>query len=474
MNMTKKNEPRKNTRPMIKDVDRNGKEFERPDNRKTTADFIADACRVWGESYDYSPTVYLGGKQPVLIRCPKHDYTFRVTMAQNHVMKAQGTFQPTGCPICQYEKKYGKDYGPEWRDYLKLSANSNRVGLKRKPKKTAEQIAAEQRMKEERRRQREVESQQRQEAYRQRLAMQKAETQRRREAEQQERQRRREQQEQQRISDLQARFRREAPLMQGDGYIYKGVEQITSTTSLVDVHCSNPSHGWHPMRVDLILQGCKCRECAGRHQTVEQRRDKFLQDFHRKHGYNHYKVKADRYVNNDTPIPVHCLVHHYDYETSPDNLLRGGGGCPFCTASEGEAVVLGWLDRHHVAHQWHYQIPNHDSTLPLQYIEADFLVTLNNSRQSVVIEYHGEQHYKDVGHFYRDRVRNFDVQQHRDRYLRQYCADHHLRLLEIPYWEFDHIDAILTSVLIDGNEVPTFEPPADMPYPDTAKAQTDA
>jgi len=455
--MTKKNEPRKNTRPMIKDVDRNGKEFERPDNRKATADFIADACRVWGESYDYSPTVYLGGKQPVLIRCPKHDYIFRVAMAQNHLMK----HNPTGCPICQYEKQYGKNYGPDWREYLKLSKKNSRVGLIHRPKKTLEQIAAEQRLKEERRRQREAErkaeSQQRQEAYRQRMAMQKAETQRRREAERQERQRQREQQEQQRISDLQARFRREAPLAQGEGYIYKGVEQITGTTSLVEVHCPNHDHEWHPMRVDLILQGCKCRECAGRHQTVEQRRDKFLKDFHRKHGYNHYKVKADRYVNNDTPIPVHCLVHHYDYETSPDNLLRGAGGCPFCSSSEGEAVILGWLDRHHVAHQWHYQIPNLDFTLPLQYIEADFLVMVNDSRQSIVIEYHGEQHYEDIDHFYRGKsVRTFAVQQHRDRYLRQYCADHHLRLLEIPYWEFDHIDAILTSVLLNHEPIPTF------------------
>ena len=460
MNMTKKNEPRKNTRPMVKDVDRNGKEFERPDNRKTTADFIADACRVWGESYDYSPTVYLGGKQPVLIRCHKHDYTFRVTMAQNHIMRHNAT----GCPICAAEKLHGREYGPDWRDYLKLSKKISRVGLihhpKSRPQKTPEQIAAEQRMKEERRLQREAESQQRQEAYRQRMVMQKAETQRRREAERQERLRRREQQEQQRISDLQARFHREAPLAQGEDYIYKGVVNIKTVSDRVMVHCGNPDHEWHPMRVDLILQGCKCRECAGRHQTVEQRRSKFLKDFHRKHGYNHYKVKADRYVNNDTPIPVHCLVHHYDYETSPDNLLRGGGGCPFCTASEGEAVILGWLDRHHIAHQWHYQIPNLDSTLPLQYIEADFLVTPSDSQQSIVIEYHGEQHYEDVPHFYhRKSVRTFAVQQHRDRYLRQYCADHHLRLLEIPYWEFDHIDSILTSVLIDGGDIPTFDAP---------------
>lgn len=555
---------------MIKDVDRNGKEFERPDNRKTTADFIANACLVWGESYDYSPTVYLGGKQPVLIRCPKHDYTFRVAMAQNHVMKAQGTFRPTGCPICQYEKKYGKDYGPDWREYLKPSKKNSRVGLihhkSSKPKKSPEQIAAEQRMKEERRRE--------QQAYIDKWGAKNL-----KEAHFLEKlhiqypgmyltnlvnykdkdnkvtlvcpehgpfritprtlltgihgsiphgcwkcagledpddrpapmtadgffQRMHQLYDATELDFTTSVYRglensvtahcrkhgtithhasywlsgkgceycngrfyppdfeRLARAAQGGDYIYKGVENIKSASDSVMVHCGNPDHDWHEMQVWLCLHGSKCRECAGRHQPVEQRRSQFVEDCLRKHGEGHFLIHTEDYVNSHSPIRVRCLVHHYDYETLPDNLLRGAGGCPFCSSSEGEAVIRGWLVNHGISFEPQYTLPNLDPALHLQYVVPDFYLPADSpDKFPLVIEYHGEQHYEDIAHFYhRKSVRTFAVQQHRDRYLRQYCADHHLRLLEIPYWEFDHIDAILTSVLIDGGEIPTFEPPAD-------------
>lgn len=234
---------------------------------------------------------------------------------------------------------------------------------------------------------------------------------------------------------------------QGEGYQYRGIENIKNKMSLVDVHCPNPDHQWHPMLVDLILQGCKCRECAGRHVPLEERRAKFVKDFHKKHGHKHYDVMAEDYVNNDTPIRVHCKIHNYDFMTSPDNILRGGGGCPYCTASEGEATILGWLDNHKEEYTWHYTLPNEDPTLPLQYIEADFYLP-DVGRFPMVIEYHGEQHYKEIPYFYNGkRVRSFEVQQHRDRYLRKYCSEHHIRLLEIPYWDLNNIDTILQETM---------------------------
>ena len=197
------------------------------------------------------------------------------------------------------------------------------------------------------------------------------------------------------------------------------------------------------MRIDLILRGCKCRECAERHQAVEERRTKFVNNFHRKHGHSHYRVTADDYVNNDTPIRVHCLVHHYDFTTTPDTLLRRGGGCPYCTASEGEAIILGWLDNHEKHYTWHYRLPNEDPTLPLQYVEADFYLPDVGGKQ-MVIEYHGEQHYEDVPYFYKGKkLRNFKLQQQRDQYLRRYCHDNGILLLEIAYWDLRRIDQIL-------------------------------
>jgi len=425
-----------------------------PITGKTKEQYIEQARQLWGDKYDYTDSVYIENKKPIIIYCPRHDYHFRVAMAQNHILKPNGTFRPTGCPICEYERKFGGDFGPEWRDTLKLSSNSNRVGLIRPkskkhhltPEQRAEREAkAEQRRreKEQRRQERERQKQERKEA---RLRNQE-EARRKRQEEKARLQAEREQQKQQRVADLQERFRREAPKAQGEGYQYRGIENITTTISHVDVHCPNPEHEWHPMRVDLILQGCKCRECAGRHVPLEERRAKFVKDFHKKHGHEHYDVMAEDYVNNDTPIRIRCKIHNYDFMTAPDNILRGGGGCPYCTASEGEATILGWLDNHKEEYTWHYAMPNEDPTLPLQYIEADFYLP-DVGRQPMVIEYHGEQHYKYVPHFYKGkRVRSFEVQKQRDCYLRKYCSEHHIRLLEIPFWDLNNIDTILQETL---------------------------
>lgn len=558
-------------RPYIRESD--GVKCFAPVFKKPKDVFVQQARAIWGDRYDYTDSVYTSNKEPIIIFCPKHQYHFRVAMAQNHVMKAQGTFQPTGCPICAAEKRHGREYGPDWREYLKPSKKNSYVGLihhkSSKPKKSPEQITAEK-----------AERKARTEALRreQQAYIDKWGAKNLKEAHFLEklhiqypgmyltnlvnfkdkdnkvtlicpthgefritsRQLFGSKKHKahgcwkcagledpddrpapmtadgffQRIHQLYDAteldfttsvyrglensvtthcrkhgtithrasywlsgkgceycngrfyppdFERLARAAQGDDYIYKGVENIKNASDSVMVHCGNPDHEWHEMLVWLCLHGSKCRECAGRHQPVEQRRSQFIEDCLRKHGEGHFLIHAEDYVNNDTPIRVRCLVHHYDYETLPDNLLRGAGGCPFCSSSEGEAVIRGWLANHGISFEPQYTLPNLDPALPLQYVVPDFYLPADSpDKFSLVIEYHGKQHYEDIDHFYSGKsVRTFAVQQHRDRYLRQYCADHHLRLLEIPYWEFDHIDSILTSVLIDGNDIPTFEPPAD-------------
>lgn len=433
---------RKHNYPMIKFVGKDGEEYIRPDTRKTKEDFVAKANAIWHGIYDYSESDYQGGKKPITIYCPKHDHHFTLTMAQNHIIKPGGRVKATGCPYCNRENAgpHNHRYPPEEEE--------RRRKEKEEMERTRKEVAAlnKARREAERKRLHEEQKAQRRAAYEEKLRLQHEETLRRREEKKAARAIELQQREQQRIADLQAMFLREAPKAQGDGYQYREVEKITRLKDTVLVHCPNPSHQWHPMLVSLILQGCKCRECAGRHQTVEQRRDMFLAKFYKKHGHNHYQLTADDYVNNDTPIKVHCLVHHYDFETAPDNLLRGGGGCPYCTASEGEATILGWLDNHHINHVWHHQLPNDDRSLPLLYIEADFYLPDNR----LIIEYHGEQHYKNIPHFYKGKkLRNFAVQRQRDQYLRDYCERVGLSLLEIPYWDMSNIPMILEERLLE-------------------------
>lgn len=88
---------------LVKSIDKNGRPLTHPITRKTKEEFVRQAHEIWGDRYDYTDSEYVGNKKPIIIYCPKHDHHFRVTMAQNHILKANGTFQPTGCPFCQAE-----------------------------------------------------------------------------------------------------------------------------------------------------------------------------------------------------------------------------------------------------------------------------------------------------------------------------------------------------------------------------------
>lgn len=60
--------------------------------KKTTAEFIADACKVHGDKYDYSKVEYVGNKRKVCIICPEHGEFWQAPNAhlRNHGCQSCG------------------------------------------------------------------------------------------------------------------------------------------------------------------------------------------------------------------------------------------------------------------------------------------------------------------------------------------------------------------------------------------------
>ena len=70
----------------------------------------------------------------------------------------------------------------------------------------------------------------------------------------------------------------------------------------------------------------------------------------------------------------------------------------------------------------------------------DFFI-LNYRGRPCIIEFNGEQHYKQVKKFQPMR-KDFLAQKERDRQKISYCLAHNIDLYIIPYWDIDKIEKV--------------------------------
>lgn len=59
-------------------------------------------------------------------------------------------------------------------------------------------------------------------------------------------------------------------------------------------------------------------------------------------------------------------------------------------------------------------------------------------KKKILIEYQGIQHYEPVKHF--GGQNKFNMQKDYDEKKRAFCIEKQIKLIEIPYTEFNHID----------------------------------
>ena len=234
-----------------------------------------------------------------------------------------------------------------------------------------------------------------------------------------------------------------AKAVHGDKYIYDESKPPRIKSDRIRYKC--PIHGWQETRYDCHVDlKCGCPVCAGypNKLSAEQRKANWVKRCKKKYN-DRFDYSQFVYVNNDTKGLVTCKEHHYSYMIDPWMHLRGAGGCPFCTGSEGEVHIRTWLENHHINFVPQYSIPNENLFCKRKHLMVDFYLP----DYRMFIEMNGEQHYKNIAYFHQDSW-TFEDQQIRDESLRQYSKSHNVRLLVIKYDEIKKIPKILSAALI--------------------------
>ena len=234
-----------------------------------------------------------------------------------------------------------------------------------------------------------------------------------------------------------------AKAVHGDKYVYDESKPPRIKSDRIRYKC--PIHGWQETRYDCHVDlKCGCPVCAGypNKLSAEQRKANWVKRCKKKYN-DRFDYSQFVYVNNDTKGLVTCKEHHYSYMIDPWMHLRGAGGCPFCTGSEGEVHIRTWLENHHINFVPQYSIPNENLFCKRKHLMVDFYLP----DYRMFIEMNGEQHYKNIAYFHQDSW-TFEDQQIRDESLRQYSKRHNVRLLVIKYDEIKKIPKILSAALI--------------------------
>jgi len=121
-----------------------------------------------------------------------------------------------------------------------------------------------------------------------------------------------------------------------------------------------------------------------------------------------------------------------------------GNRCPNCNnPSKGEDKIKEICTENNIKFVSQYKFNDCKNINPLPF---DFYLSTYNT----CIEYQGIQHYKPVdfaGKGIEWAEEEFKGNQIRDQIKRDYCDKNNIKLIEIPYWDFDNIEEILIKEL---------------------------
>jgi Zn ribbon nucleic-acid-binding protein/mRNA-degrading endonuclease HigB of HigAB toxin-antitoxin module len=216
----------------------------------------------------------------------------------------------------------------------------------------------------------------------------------------------------------------------GDIYEVLG-KYINSATKILMRH-NECNFQWY-VNPNSFLGGSRCPKCAGKYQYTAE-------DFKQKI-YDLVKdeyIVIGNYVNTKTKVMMKhnlCGCNHYYI---PSDFFNGHR-CPICNESKGERKIRYYFEENNIKHERQYTF---DDCRRINFLPFDFAIFGNDGKLKFLTEYDGVFHYKPVM-----GKEQFEYQQENDQIKNTYCQINNIKLLRIPYWEFDNIENILDNVL---------------------------
>ncbi|WP_048341120.1 hypothetical protein [Clostridium haemolyticum] len=144
-----------------------------------------------------------------------------------------------------------------------------------------------------------------------------------------------------------------------------------------------------------------------------------------------YCIKPCEFKGSRMPLNIICKKHGVFESTWAK--LQLGRLCPLCTASNGELNISNYLKNKHIEYVNQYIFKDCINTYTNKVLRFDFYLPKYN----ICIEYDGEQHFYPIlfkGETIDEGEKKFFDNKRRDVIKDNYCRNHNIKLIRVPYW----------------------------------------
>lgn len=218
----------------------------------------------------------------------------------------------------------------------------------------------------------------------------------------------------------------------------KVVGEYTGIKNKIEVKCVYCGKVFF-MRADSILEGRGHNSCI--HKNIEKdikrepskTQEKFVSELN---SINKNIEPLELYTKTSNKMLFRCKTCGNEWNARIDHVLYGQSGCPKCNLSKGENRIANYLQDKNIKFISQYTFDDCRDKIPLPF---DFYLPKYN----ICIEYDGEQHFREVEHF----RYSLDYIQNHDNTKNLYCKENNIRLIRIPYTDFDNIERLLDEFI---------------------------
>lgn len=231
-------------------------------------------------------------------------------------------------------------------------------------------------------------------------------------------------------------FKREVYSLEGDNYEVLG-EYFNAKTKIKMKH-KECGYEYYVTPRAFLEQGNRCVKCG---EYKKMPHEVFLEKVYNLVG-DEYTVLEEYKTSMDKINIKHNKCRNVWF-TTPNNFLAGTR-CPYCQRSTGEEKIAKVLENNKIKYNEQQTFDNCKYINPLFF---DFYLPEHN----LCIEFDGRHHFELCGFGEKDKnkiIKKFNNIKKRDQIKNKYCKDNDIKLLRIPYWDFDNIENIINEQIL--------------------------